>query len=309
VHCINSLPVASHDFLNYLAIKHSGNYVDLTSLSSVDAAKLLKGDVNRFQGIEDNSYIDQVYPLAGTPVSTNLFSLVGRATSLPQTITLKFGPSADNITERINLTISDNSNKFILADKLWAQKAITSLEYNYEDNKDEVDGLGARFGIATKGTSLIVLENLNDYIRFGIVPPADLKQQYNDIQKRTQSDLTEKKRSGLDKLQSFWTQLQTWWNDPKADPVGPSSIPSPSPVPMVWVNPRPTPIIRNTGTSNTKLGIRVAENSFSGMGAGVGVGGRASSVGASPSFSPGASRQFATASDSATLSIDVIILC
>lgn len=284
----------------------------MTSLSSVDAAKLLKGDVNRFQGIEDNSYIDQVYPLAGTPVSTNLFSLVGRATSLPQTITLKFGPSADNITERINLTISDNSNKFILADKLWAQKAITSLEYNYEDNKDEVDGLGARFGIATKGTSLIVLENLNDYIRFGIVPPADLKQQYNDIQKRTQSDLTEKKRSGLDKLQSFWTQLQTWWNDPKADPVGPSSIPSPSPVPMVWVNPRPTPIIRNTGTSNTKLGIRVAENSFSGMGAGVSVsvGGSASSVGgAGPSFSPRASPQFAIASDSATFSTDVIILC
>ena len=176
VHCINSLQVASHDFLNYLAIKHAGSYVDLTSLSSEDAARLLSKKVTRFQGIDNNSNVDQVYPLAGTPVSTRLFSLVGKVSNPPQTITLKFGPSADSIVERIKLTITENPNESISADKLWAQKAITSLEHNYEDNKNEVDGLGTQFGIATKGTSLIVLENLNDYFRFGIVPPAELRQ-------------------------------------------------------------------------------------------------------------------------------------
>ena len=176
VHCINSIPTASHDFLNFLTLQQSGNYVDLTKLSSADAIKLLKGNVARFQGIEDNSNVDQVYPLAGSPVSTNLFSLVGRASSLPQNITLKFGPEPDNITERITLLITDNPSSYISADKLWAQKAIANLEYNYEENKDQVNGLGSRFGIVTKGTSLIVLENLSDYIKFGIIPPSDLRQ-------------------------------------------------------------------------------------------------------------------------------------
>lgn len=176
VHCINSLPAASHDFLNYLAIRQFGSYVDLNSLSPIDAVRLLRGSVNRFQGIEDNSNVYEVYPRAGSPVLTNLFSLVGRASSLPQTITLKFGPSAGNITERLNLTIAENFNKHVLVDKLWAEKAIASLEYNYEDNKDEINALGVRFGIATKGIGLLVLGNLNDYIRFGINPPEALRQ-------------------------------------------------------------------------------------------------------------------------------------
>lgn len=136
MHCINSNPTASHDFLNYLALTQSGNYVDLTRLSSVDAAKLLKDDVVRFQGIEDNPSVSEVYPQAGTPVSRNLFSFVGKADSLPQAIVLKFGRSADSITERITVQINDNSNDYIKADKLWAQLAITNLEYNYEENKD-----------------------------------------------------------------------------------------------------------------------------------------------------------------------------
>lgn len=77
-----------------------------------------------------------------------------------------------------------------------------------------MDGLGSRYGIVTKGTSLIVLENLNDYIRFGIVPPAELRQQYDDILKQNSANLETQKQSGASKLQSYWAQLQQWWNNP-----------------------------------------------------------------------------------------------
>lgn len=183
VYTINSQPVASHDFLSSLANKYCGVYLDLTKVSNSEALRALSRSIIRFLGIENNDLIRSVYPEKGSPILKRIFGIVGKADSLPQTIILKFGPSLDDVTSRITLQINKRPNDAIDAEKLWAQKAVESLEKLYEDNKNEVDNLGSRYSIVTKGTSLLVLETVNDYVKYNVQPPQELREEYDRIKK------------------------------------------------------------------------------------------------------------------------------
>lgn len=168
---INSNPTASHDVLNALVQKYNGVYVDLTTLTTVEAVKALTTPPIRFLGIESNDKVTEVYPLAGAPVLGKVFSIAGRASSLPQTVILNFGVSAGKVVKTVKLTITKNEQAGVDVSRLWAQKAIASLEQNYDENKDQVNALGSKYSLVTKGSSLIVLETVNDYARFDILPP------------------------------------------------------------------------------------------------------------------------------------------
>jgi len=77
---------------------------------------------------------------------------------------------------------------------------------NYEKNRNELTELGQQFGIVTRNTSLIVLETVDDYIRYKIEPPAELRAEYQRVMKsRGLSDgdmknRNAKKRDEIDEL-------------------------------------------------------------------------------------------------------------
>ena len=81
-------------------------------------------------------------------------------------------------------------------EKLWAQKKIAQLEIQYAQNAEEIEKIGNKYGIVTQNTSLIVLEDINDYIQYDIVPPAELRAQFDQIQKeQREHKLAEQKNS------------------------------------------------------------------------------------------------------------------
>jgi tetratricopeptide (TPR) repeat protein len=49
------------------------------------------------------------------------------------------------------------------------------------ENKEELIKLGTRYGLVTDYTSLIVLENVMDYVTYKITPPEELLEEYNKI--------------------------------------------------------------------------------------------------------------------------------
>lgn len=157
--------------------------MDLTKISPSNALKAFTRSIVRFLGIEDHPSIRSVYPEKGAPVLKRIFSVVGKADSLPQNVILKFGTDPSHVSYRIPLQLSRSPNEAIDAEKLWAQKAVESLESQYEDNKEEVDNLGSRYSIVTKGTSLIVLETVADYVKYNIQPPQELRAEYDQYVK------------------------------------------------------------------------------------------------------------------------------
>ncbi|MBM4028240.1 MAG: hypothetical protein FJ280_23030, partial [Planctomycetes bacterium] len=97
---------------------------------------------------------------------------------------------------------------------IWAAQRVNQLAVRAETNEDELLALGRRFGIVSPATSLLVLENLDQYVRHDVEPPAslpDLRRQWRD-RKATLAQEKEQKRAGkLDRVLAMWKARVDWW--------------------------------------------------------------------------------------------------
>ncbi|MDR1984700.1 MAG: DUF2135 domain-containing protein [Prevotellaceae bacterium] len=210
IHCIVSSPKANYSNLKYITAQTKGKFINLNSLSSEKMKnELLYEDIN-FLGVENAGSVREVYPSVSTSVKNN-FSIAGILDAPKSSITLLFG-YGNKIEKRITLNL-DSKNAISQANvyRIWAQKKIDELDMNYEKNKEELTELGMQFGIVTRNTSLIVLETLQDYITYNIVPPEELQEEFyrwrknrDDEQRRTEQNLLAQAIFAAKNLKEWW---------------------------------------------------------------------------------------------------------
>jgi tetratricopeptide (TPR) repeat protein len=85
------------------------------------------------------------------------------------------------------------------------------MDIQYEENKQDISKLSKQFGIVTRNTSLIVLEELDDYLRYDIVPPAELSVAYEAALKVRRKTLLEQKTNLMNAAVTMAKDLKTWW--------------------------------------------------------------------------------------------------
>ncbi len=211
VYCISSSATADYSNLKLIALKSKGELVDLTSTDNDKALKTLTTQPLRFLGIKNGNSMEENYP--SLPVSVGrTFSLAGVTRDPNQTITLQYGyGNKVSYEKEITLDLAKNSVDSLDVAKLWAQKKIDELDINYNANRQDIESLGKRYGIVTRNTSLIVLESVNDYIQYGIEPPAELRAQYDTIMKQ-RGPVDTQTRENLTTSTAMQKELTRWWN-------------------------------------------------------------------------------------------------
>ncbi len=105
--------------------------------------------------------------------------------------------------------------------------------------------LARQFGIVTADTSLLVLETLEDYLRYGIRPPAPLRAAYDQRHALTVADVATERKRRLDGIARQFAEREQWWNTrwPKDTPPQPKqeSRSVVAPVAMAMAAPPPAP--------------------------------------------------------------------
>ncbi|MBO4439123.1 MAG: DUF2135 domain-containing protein [Spirochaetaceae bacterium] len=207
---VNSCASANHSLLTMLSSKNNGVYIDLCSKTDEEAFSMLTKETYRLLDIEyDGTKFSSVYPEKGAAVS-DVFSMSGLLKKKSGTIKLAFGYGKE-VTDRISVDIS--AVKGIEADnvqRMWAQKKIENLSVFYDDNKEEIIELAKKFNIVTQDTSLIVLDNVSDYVRYGITPPAELKDEYDRL---VRSGSKTPAKDGIpNSVYRNFEAFKTWWN-------------------------------------------------------------------------------------------------
>ena len=176
---LNSLKKSNHPALKKMAETSKGTYINLTSKSASEAFAAIKYQQYQYLGFKSNVKNIDIYPNRFTNVG-NTFSIAGKNLNAKESITLYFG--YDNvITERVELNISKAQKNAGNIPRMWAQKRLAYLQENSKVNKAEIINLATKYGLVTDYTSLIVLEEVRDYIRYKIKPPAELMEEYNKI--------------------------------------------------------------------------------------------------------------------------------
>jgi hypothetical protein len=212
VHCINTALKADYSTLKFISMKTGGQFVNLNSVSVGDAFKQLNQQNLQFLGVKNGADVRQTYPSMKVNVNGH-FSLAGIMNAFNTEFTLQFGFGNTVVSEQVvRLNATEHTLSSIDVSRVWAQKKIAEMDIQYEDNKDDISVLSKQFGIVTRNTSLIVLENLDDYLRYDIVPPVELQQAYNAVLKQRRTAILERKQDLINAAVAMTKELKTWWN-------------------------------------------------------------------------------------------------
>jgi hypothetical protein len=211
MYAITSSVSADFAFLNFSSTKTGGNFINLNQTNPETALDKLTNTNLKFLGIKENLTVTDLFPMEGSSVSGN-FSFSGISLNPKNEITLLFGYDNEVLIERkISLDAVSQNTTDINIEKLWAQKKIANLELQYDKNADEIEVLGKKYGIVTKNTSLIVLESLLDYISYDIVPPAELRAEFDRIKKQEHDVTLAQQKNNWDNIDSYFKELNGWW--------------------------------------------------------------------------------------------------
>lgn len=173
---INSSTSANHEQLNKIATSSGGNYVNLVRLPETEALNALKKETFQFLGTVSNNAIHEVYPKTRTNVYED-FSITGRF-SKETNIELLFGYQG-KVTERIKAPVK-KAQENELVKRLWAKQKLKDLNRNKKGNKEQIIALAKSYHLITDYTSMLILDRIEDYVRYRIEPPQELRAEYKE---------------------------------------------------------------------------------------------------------------------------------
>lgn len=124
-------------------------------------------------------------------------------------LTLAFGDGTDReVLRRIDYAAKEPVEPMLApaVHQLWAQARIAELEADATPDEARITELGVRYGVVTRSTSLLVLDRIEDYVRYRVEPKeADLRERYRALlaqQPKAAPDPGERER--LDALYTRW---------------------------------------------------------------------------------------------------------
>lgn len=209
-YCITSSSSSDYANLKQIAQAHYGKMINLTNTTVTQAYSTLNLLDLLFFGVKEQDAFTEIYPEKGSPIQS-YFSVSGLGKdSRAKEITVLVGDGTQIIKE-IKVPLKPDNGEIDLQ-QIWAQKKIEALDVQYEDHREEIEAIGKQFGIVTRNTSLIVLEDVEDYVRYAIMPPAELLPEYNRLLKEERIEKEERVADLLTQAHNITEQLQTWWN-------------------------------------------------------------------------------------------------
>ena len=212
VYLINSMQNAEHPMMNFIAQKSGGAYINLLTLTDEQAENLLIKRPFSFISAEYmDGDIEETFPSMMQAVKGS-FLLTG-IIKKPQTlIKLNFGYGTEiTQSETIELKQSENSEQTGLLGRIWASKKLAELDMQFEKNKDAITALGKAYNLVTKNTSMIVLDRVEDYARYLIEPPEELKAEYNALIAKQVNTAREDSTKHFEYVLALFEKEKEWW--------------------------------------------------------------------------------------------------
>ncbi|MGV0832244.1 VIT domain-containing protein [Empedobacter brevis] len=204
---VASSPTSNYGVLKMIAQKVGGKLINLNESSVENAFKQLNASSAQFLGIINNT-AGEVYPISTNEVNNGI-SIAGISQYPNAKLTMMFGRNG-KVEFQKELDLGKAVQNLDIS-KIWAQSKVNVLELNSEQNKTEIEEIGKQFSIVTSHTSLIVLENVSDYVKYKINPPTELQKEYNDLLKQGVLNKENRKADLLQNAIAKAKELKEWW--------------------------------------------------------------------------------------------------
>ena len=206
---------ANHAFLHSLAMTNGGRYFNLTNWKDTDVVKQAGRSAWSFLVASiDGGERKDLYPQLPQPLMGR-FTLVGKLTDESATVSVDYGIQGRQSDKRTFKVSRSEAVEGSLLRRLWAQKKLAELMISQKRNEKEIAALGKQFGMVTPYTSLLVLDTLEQYVRYEIAPPKSLPTMREEYMRRIDTIEHQKQKQKADKLAEvvrMWQERVKWWD-------------------------------------------------------------------------------------------------
>lgn len=212
LYAISSAVKADHAFLKHIAQKSGARFLDLSRENAAVAARLLLHHSSRIVSavVDGGAQVMQSH----IQISGERAQFAGIVTSLPASLRVTVqhpDGKRETVTAEIGTRTTQGDDG---AARVWAAMRIAELDAEYQLNRAEIRRLGQRFRMVTRETSLIILDRIEDYARYEIEPPQELRSEYARVLATfTQRRNAERSNHMSTVLRQFEDKVRWWQHD------------------------------------------------------------------------------------------------
>ncbi len=209
VFTINSNPQADTASLRAIAEQNGGELLPLQQLQTAQALRKILTIAPYVQQISSDQASDIIVHSMHPENGSLRFSgkLNGKQAQLRLRLKLANGKEFNHLVQ-LNAPAQATH---LFAAQSWAQASIEKLAQEPSRHRQAIRQLAQNFNLLSSETSLLVLDDVSDYVRYEITPPAPLLAEY---QRRLSQQLTQKKQQQQDHLEQLaerFNQVYRWW--------------------------------------------------------------------------------------------------
>ena len=208
---VHSSTSADPAALQAVAEASGGRSIDLTVLTQAQAADALLARGTQLVDVSALGAKEVI--VESRHANGGRLVLAGMLTANSADLTLRLRGADGAVTTR-TVRVDAGRNESRLAALQWARLTLASLEGDTSVNKARIREIGRRFGLATRETSLLVLEQVDDYVRNEIEPPASLRAAYDRLAATTKKNRAHSDAARLAQVIRRFEARVAWWNRP-----------------------------------------------------------------------------------------------
>lgn len=209
LHTVSAAVRSDPAALRGLAEASGGRHIDLLAEPVRAAAGKLINQWARVASIEadgaEEIVLESAYPSQGR------LALAGVLRSREAWLRIDVGTPGGPL-RTLEVPVRAGARAGSLAAGLWARLRIAELEAEHELNRAEILRVGKSFGVVTRETSLIVLDRVEDYARHEIVPPQELRAEYNRLIQTALQRRETDRRNHIEQVVRQFREKEAWWN-------------------------------------------------------------------------------------------------
>ncbi|WP_343605982.1 VIT domain-containing protein [Fluviicola sp.] len=195
-----------------LTVQNGGEFINLAELGLKESLEKLKYEQLHFLGLEgDKGITTGIGAAAGSD-----FISYSKFKTLPEELTLLFG-TGGKTKKRLTLksaSLRKTASPQTLA-KFWSDDYLKELDLEGAKNKAKMLRLAKENKLISPYTSLIVLDELEDYVQYRIVPPAKLRKAYYkrlaELPKAEKKSARVETKEHREAVLSRFGELIKWW--------------------------------------------------------------------------------------------------
>jgi len=228
LYALNSSASADTGRLAALAERSGGQLVQVQADRPGTAAEVLLTDGPQLRDLRADGARDLLADLSGA--RQGMLRVAGKLTQ--PSAQLAFTLVQQGKETGIKVAVAESAPLSPQAAVVWAGYKLRELEADFELHRGAIRRLGAHFGLPTRETSLLVLERMDDYVRYDVTPPAELLAEFEKAKARYGSMLAQRRGKQLDNVVRRFEQKVAWWKTefPKAPPI--KFVPQPTQLEM-----------------------------------------------------------------------------